>query len=124
MGCCDDSTSAITNLLPNRNYAVAFNGGTPSRAGFVLWHGRDRWLRLSMPHAEGFKVTKYGCDLADNTDWCGNAVAQSIEDLESRTKSSYYYDPAGDSDPATGTLHLKLVSASTDDWEELLVEPR
>ena len=122
MGCCEDSTSAVTNLLPNHSYTLAFNGGTPSRAGFVLWHGRDRWLRLSMPHAEGFKVTKYGCDLA-GTGWCGNAMANSVEDLESRTKSSYYYDPAGDDDPAPGTLHLKLVSTGAD-WEELLVEPR
>jgi len=122
MGCCDDSTGAITNLLPNRSYAVAFNGGTPSRTSFVLWHGRDRWLRLSMPRAEGFKVTKYGCDLA-GADWCGNAVARSVEDLESRTRSSYYYDPAGDDDPSTGTLHLKLVSNGAD-WEELRVEPR
>jgi hypothetical protein len=35
---------------------------------------------------------------------------------------SYYYDCAGDDDPATGTLHLKLVSTGAD-WEELVVEP-
>ena len=75
-----------------------------------------------MPHAEGFKVTKYYCDLA-GTGWCGNAVADSIEDLRSRTRSSYYYDSADDNDSATGTLHLKLVSTGAD-WEELLVEPR
>jgi hypothetical protein len=75
-----------------------------------------------MPHVERFKVTKYGCDLS-STDWCGNAVANSVEDLGSTTKFSYYYDSAGDDDPATGTLHLKLVSTGAD-WEELLVEPR
>ena len=122
MGCCDDSTSAITNLLPNQEYALAFNGGTPSRASFVLWHGPDRWLRLSMPRAEGFKVTKYGCDLA-GTGWCGNAVARNIEELEASTRSGYFYDTAGDDDPATGTLHLKLVSEGAD-WEALVVEPR
>jgi hypothetical protein len=25
MGCCEGSTSAVTNLLPNHSYAVAFN---------------------------------------------------------------------------------------------------
>ena len=51
------------------------------------------------------------------------AVAQSLEDLETRARSSYYYAPAGDEDPSTGTLHLKLVSTGAD-WEELRVEPR
>ena len=120
MGCCEDSTSAVTNLLPNHSYTLAFNGGTPSRASFVLWHGRHRWLRLSMPHAEDFKVTKYGCDLA-GTGWCGSAVANSVEDLRSRTRSSYY--SADDNDSATGTLHLKLVSTGAD-REGLLVGPR
>lgn len=27
-GCCDDSTNAITNLLTDRKYEAAFNGGT------------------------------------------------------------------------------------------------
>lgn len=101
---------------------MAFNGGTPSRASFVLWHGRDRWLQLSMPYAEYFKVTKYDCDLA-GTGWCGNAVTNNVEDLKLRTRSRYYYDSADDNEPATGTLHVKLVSTGAD-WEELVVEPR
>lgn len=122
MGCCDGSTDASTNLLPDRSYGVSFNGGTPQKMRFVLRHGNARWLRLSIPYAATPKVTKYGCDLA-SSDWCGNAKAGDLEDLNSKTTSSYYYDAAGD------RLYLKLYARNrynpddVIDYEELEVAP-
>lgn len=122
MGCCEDSTDAFTNLLPNRPYEIAFNGGSPLKMRFVLRHGDSRWLRLSIPYPTTPKVTKYGCDLA-GTDWCGEAEADSLRDLSSRTTSSYYYDAAND------RLFLKLYAVNrynpdeVVDYEELEVEP-
>ncbi len=78
-------------------------------------------MHLSVPRAEGFRVTRYGCDLGDPKRYCYGAAA-SLAALGSATKSSYWYDDRGDGDPATGTLHLKLVSSGTD-YEELKTEP-
>ncbi|MGI8911283.1 MAG: G8 domain-containing protein [Rubrobacteraceae bacterium] len=116
MGCCDDSTHAASNLLANRTYGAAFNGGTPKKAEFVLRHGAGRWLRLSMAYPVTPKVTKYGCDVA-GTGWCGNGKATSLADLDSRSKSSYYYDASNQ------RLYLKLVAGDAD-WEALEIAPK
>jgi G8 domain/PA14 domain len=115
MGCCEDSTDALSSVFANQNYEVAFNGGTPSRARFVLWRGRDRWVRLNVAYPVTPKVTKYGCDLADPAGWCEGA-AGSLAELDAAPGSSYYYDAE------TKRLYLKLVSNRAD-WEELEVEP-
>lgn len=115
MGCCEDSTNADSSVLSGQNYEVVFNGGTPSRARFVLTRGRDRWVRLSVAYPVTPKVTKYGCDLADPNAWCEGA-AGSLAELDAATRSGYYYDAGA------RRLYLKLVSNGTD-YEELRVEP-
>ena len=114
MGSQPDSTSARSSVLTNSRYGVEYNG-------FVLSRGSDRWVQLSVPRAEGFRVTRYGCNVGDPKRHCYGA-ALSLAALASATKSSYWYDNRGDADPATGTLHLKLVSTGTD-YEELKAEP-
>ncbi|CAA9500638.1 MAG: hypothetical protein AVDCRST_MAG45-1286 [uncultured Solirubrobacterales bacterium] len=121
MGSQSDSTRAHSSVLTNSRYGVEYNGATPQRARFVLSRGRDRWVQLNVSRAEGFRVTRYGCNVGDPAKYCYGAAA-SLAALASATKSSYWYDNRGDADPATGTLHLKLVSNGTD-YEELKAEP-
>lgn len=121
MGSESGSTTARSSVLTNARYGVEYNGATPQRTRFVLGRGNDRWVHLSVPRAEGFRVTRYGCDVGDPKKYCYGAAA-SLAALGSATKSSYWYDDRGDGDPATGTLHLKLVSTGTD-YEELKTEP-
>ncbi len=122
MGCCEDSTDAFTNLLPDRGYRVAFNGGSPLKMRFVLRYGNARWLRLSMPYPVTPKVTKYGCDVS-STEWCGGGKASSLQDLGSKTVSGYYYDGAND------RLYVKLYAVNrydptaVIDYEALEVGP-
>ncbi len=115
MGCCGDSSEALSSVFTDQNYEVAFNGSTPSKARFVLWRGRDHWVRLSFDYPVAPRVTKYGCDLDDTNNWCEGAPG-SLDELDGATGSSYYYDAA------TEKLYLKIVSNSYD-WEELQVEP-
>jgi cell migration-inducing and hyaluronan-binding protein len=117
----DDETDALTSVLVNTAYQVAFNGGTPARTRFVAYHAQDRWIRVSIPRAQGFRVVRYGCDVGRSGSWCFGA-ATSLAALNSSNRTGYWYDNAGDADPATGTLHLKLASVG-DDWDELVVEP-
>jgi hypothetical protein len=82
MGCCDDSTDAVTNLLTDQNYEAAFNRGTPARFKFILYEGGEdkvSWLRMSVPYAQTPKVTKYGCDVA-STRWCDGGKTTSFTD--------------------------------------------
>lgn len=58
MGCCEDSTEALSSVFTDQNYEVAFNGSTPSEARFVLWRGRDHWVRLSFDYPVTPRVTK------------------------------------------------------------------
>ena len=104
-GCCDDSTSAVTSLIPNRGYDVAFTGGTPSGTRFVLWRGSGTWLRLSLPVGAAFTVKRWGYPLPSRS---------SLEALDMSSGSSYYYDTAN------GKLHLKIVAKDTD-WEEVRI---
>ena len=60
-------------MFPDRGYEVAFEGGIPQRMTFVLSRGQDRWMRLPLEYSVAPKVTKYGCDLGDPSEWC-NAV--------------------------------------------------
>lgn len=60
MGCCDDSTTAHSSVLPNRAYDVAFNGASLKKARFVLAHGSDRFVRLGLDYPVVPRVTKYG----------------------------------------------------------------
>ncbi|QIN79004.1 transmembrane domain-containing protein [Rubrobacter marinus] len=115
MGCCDDSTTAHSSILPNAAYDVAFNGATPKKARFVLARGSGRFVRLGLDYPVEPKVTKYGCDVA-GTGWCGGGKAASLAELDARTVSGYYYDAAAKK------LHLKIVAGGTD-YEELQVAP-
>ncbi|MCW2924164.1 MAG: transrane domain containing protein [Thermoleophilia bacterium] len=117
----DDADDANTTVQANTVYSVAFTGGTPAKAQFVLFNGRDRWVRIDVPRAEGFKVTRYGCNVGQAKSWCFGA-AGSLAALNAAAKTGYWYDNAGDADPATGTLHLK-VDATDADWSEIVVEP-
>ncbi|MEJ7632415.1 MAG: G8 domain-containing protein [Rubrobacteraceae bacterium] len=115
-GCCDDSTDAYTNVLPDRKYGVAFNGGTPERAKFVLWNGAGHNLRLVVPYPVTPKVSKYGCDLETGESWC-KGKKNSLTELAASARSAYFYDAAADK------LHLKVVDPQYD-WEELEIGPK
>ncbi len=106
MGCCDDTDDAVTSIIPDRSYSMAFNGAAPNSMRFVLWRGRGRWLQLSIVVGGPVKVTRWGRALAS----AANAGA-----LESKSDSAYFYD-AG-----SGTLHLKIMSPRGD-YEEIKVE--
>jgi hypothetical protein len=122
MGSTDaNATDASTSVLTGTAYRVAFNGGTPARSKFIIYRGRDRWVRVSVPRAEGFRVLRYGCNVGQSGTWCYGAAASSAA-LDAAVRPSYWYDNGGDSDPSTGTLHLKLTSANAD-WDELEVVP-
>ena len=115
MGSEEDSSVAISSVLPDQNYETAFNSDTPSKARFVLWRGKDRWVRLSVDYPSASKVTKYGCGLDDPNDWC-EGKAGSLSELDASTSSAYYYDAEAKK------LYLKIVSEGYD-WEELEVQP-
>jgi hypothetical protein len=115
-GCCEESTDAYTNILPDRRYDVAFNSGTPSRAKFILWKGAGHHLHLVVPYPVTPKVSKYGCDLETGASWC-RGKKTSFGALEESTRSAYYYDAEGKK------LHLKIVDPEYG-WEELEVEPQ
>jgi cell migration-inducing and hyaluronan-binding protein len=106
MGCCDDSTDAVTSIIPNHAYAVAFNQATPSEVRFVLWRGSGKWLQLSMPMSGSFSVKRWGYAIPS----VGSGQA-----LDAATESSYFYNSA------TSTLHLKIVAEDTD-WEEIRIK--
>ncbi|MCW2960654.1 MAG: transrane domain containing protein [Thermoleophilia bacterium] len=116
----DDADTAESTVLANTAYGVAFNSGTPTKTRFVLANGRDRWVRVAIPRAEGFQVMRYGCKVGQAGSWCSGAAA-SLAALTAATRPSYWYDNHGDADPVTGTLHLKLTSVDSD-WDELTVE--
>jgi cell migration-inducing and hyaluronan-binding protein len=109
-----DGDSATTTILADAGYRVAFAGGTPAKARFVLYNGRDRWVKVAVPHAPGFRVTRYGCNVGDARSWCAGARS-SMAALDASGRASYFYDSAA------GVLWLKLVSTGTD-WDELVVE--
>lgn len=117
----DGEDRAVTALLPDREYDLTYNGGSPQRMSYTLWNGSGRWTVLSMPYPVRPRVTKYGCDLA-TTDWCRGA-ATGLDDLRAKDRSAYWYDDAA------GRLYLKLVAVDAWSpgrpviWEELDVEP-
>jgi cell migration-inducing and hyaluronan-binding protein len=94
---------AMTSILANRTYRVAFRGGTPKKTRYVLRHGRDRWVKVAIPHGPRFRVTRYGCEVADGRSWCYGKHA-SMASLDASDRAGYYYDGA------SGTLYLRLVS--------------
>ncbi len=116
----DDGDSANSTVLVGDTYRVAFTGGTPAKTRFVLYNGRDKWVRVAVPHSSTFAVMRYGCNAGQVGKWCYSKVAGEAA-LAAATKTSWYYDDAGDADPATGTIHIKLVSTNTD-WDEMVVQ--
>ena len=106
MGCCDDSDGAVTSVIPNQAYDLAFNGGTPAEVHLVLWNGRSDWVQFALSVPPTFSVNRWGYPVPAKT---------SLDALGSADRSAYYYDAA------TSTLHLRLVGRDTD-WEELRVE--
>lgn len=108
MGCCEDSTDTITSIMPNRSYDVAFNGGTPVDARFVLWRGNGRTLTLSLPVSSSFSVNRWGWPIPEKN---------SLDGLAASDESSFYYNAS------TSLLHLKIVAEDTD-WEEIRVRSK
>ena len=105
---------AVTTILADSTYRVAFNGGTPARTKYVLYQGRDRTVTIAIPHDPSFRVLRYGCDVSQRRSWCFGQ-ATSREALDATDHASYFYDAAA------GTLYLRLVSTGTD-WDELEVQ--
>lgn len=115
-----DAAEVSTSVLLDSEYALAFNGNTPKSARFVLWRGRDRFVIVSLPRSEQFRVLRYGCDVGKAKEWCfGKAL--SLNALRSSNRSGFFYDDHQDADKSTGTLYLKLASKEAD-WDELAVE--
>ena len=85
-----------------------------------LARGNGRWVRVSFPRAAGFRVTRWGCNVSQAGSWCFGAAASQAA-LDTLTRSGYFYDDHGDSNPATGTMHLRL-NARDSEWDELVVE--
>lgn len=106
MGCCEDSTDAVTSIIPNRTYQVGFAGTTPSEVRFVLWRGSGKWLNLSLPLTGDFTVKRWGYAIPS---------LASAQALDSATESSYFYNST------TSILHLKVVADDTD-WEEIRIK--
>lgn len=106
MGCCDDSTGAVSSLIPNQTYDLTFNGGTPGEVRLVLWNGRGDWVQFALPAPPTFSVNRWGYPVPAKT---------SLDALAAADRSAYYYDSA------TSTLHLRLMGRDSD-WEELRVE--
>ena len=117
MGCCADSTSAESSILPDTTYRVGFNGGTPPKARFVLSRIQEASVTLEVPYPVEPKVTRWGCDLSGGG-WCGEGRRGSREDLASYPNSGYYYD-AG-----PGRLYLKIHNGEGNEYNELRVEPK
>lgn len=104
-GCCDDSDGAVTSILSNSVYSVAFNGQVPDRSRYVLYNGKGRWTTLKIEIGPDFEVTRWGWPLDQ---------AGSLGGLTSADDSAYHYDPA------TRTLSIRLLGDG--DWEEVRVE--
>jgi hypothetical protein len=104
-GCCDDSDGAVTSILSNSVYSVAFNGQVPARSRYVLYNGKGRWTTLKIEIGTNFEVTRWGWPLDE---------AGSLAGLTSADDSAYHYDPA------TRTLSIRLLGHG--DWEEVRVE--
>ncbi|MGH2754000.1 MAG: G8 domain-containing protein [Actinomycetota bacterium] len=104
MGCCDDSDTAVTSIIPERNYAVDFATAFPGDATFVLWRGEGTWLRLTLDVPSRPEVTRWGYDIPSAAD---------LSALGGRANSAYFYDPVAKK------LHLKL--AAQGEWDEIRV---
>lgn len=105
MGCCDDALGAVSSVIPNQAYDLAFNGGTPAEVRLVLWNGRGDWVQFAIPAPPTFSVNRWGYPVP---------AKSSLDALESADRSAYYYDAS------TSTLHLRLMGRDSD-WEELRV---
>lgn len=108
-GCCDYSNEAYTTLIPGRSYEVAFNGGeagaAPDEVKLVLFNGRGRWIRVSLPVPGPVRVTRWGRPLQQATD---------LDALANRADSTWHYDAA------TSTVHVKLYGHG--EWEEVRIQ--
>lgn len=121
MGCCDDSTSAETSVIPGETYEVLFNGGTPLRTSFVLKHVNGKSVVLNVPYPVEPKVTRWNCDLSGadpNNDWCGQGKKSGLRELKDYVGSGYYYDGAAKE------LYLKIITGPDYDYNELKVQPK
>jgi cell migration-inducing and hyaluronan-binding protein len=117
----DAADSANSTILANSTYRVGFAGGTPAHTRFVLAHGENRTVTIALPRAAGFRVTHWDCDMSAPRQWCFGA-ATSLAALQAMTKAGYWYDDAGDADPVTGTLYLRIVAGADSTYDELEVQ--
>lgn len=121
MGCCDDSTSAETSVIPGETHEVLFNGGTPLRTSFVLKYVNGKSVVLNVPYPVEPKVTRWNCDLSGadpNNDWCGQGKKSGLRELKDYVGSGYYYDGAAKE------LYLKIITGPDYDYNGLKVQPK
>ncbi|MGH2735444.1 MAG: G8 domain-containing protein, partial [Actinomycetota bacterium] len=92
-GCCDDSTTADTSILPRRDYSVRFNQDPGNGFRFVLIDAPKDWAVLRVKVAPGFEVTRWGYPVDE---------AASQRALRRNPGSAYFYDRAD------RVLHVKV----------------
>jgi hypothetical protein len=63
----EDSTLAISSVLPDHEYETAFNGDTTPKARFVLWRGKERWVRLRVDSPSAPKLPSTAATLTTPT---------------------------------------------------------
>ncbi len=110
VGTFPDKREVHTNLIADRLYRVAMNGGAaalPKESEWILRNGVNHTLSLEVPVPNSsFRVERYAQVLEP---------APSKEALQVMPTSSYYYDSAAQ------VVTLRLV-AGTKTWEALRIE--
>lgn len=105
VGSGEGVSEAYTTVVPGRSYDVAFSGGVPDDVRLVLFHGRGRWVELTLQVPGPVRVSRWGRALPQ---------AAGLQALGGRNDSGWYYDAAA------STVHVRL--HGNGDWEELHVQ--
>ena len=112
-GCCDDATSR-PQRVPGSGLRGRLRGRNPTADDVCTFQRAGSLDAAAARVFGGAKVTKYGCDLRDPSEWC-NGV-RGVAEPDAMTRSGYYYESEAKK------LYLKLVSTGTD-YEKLRVDP-
>jgi cell migration-inducing and hyaluronan-binding protein len=113
VGVPGNPTSAFASAVPGRGYTVTYAGAAPLRPRVSINRTVDgEWIRVTLPYPQAtFRVIR---------DFNGSeplAAAADLADLEASSGDRYWFDPA------TGMLHLKLVTRSGRTSTTVQVEP-